>query len=1087
MILVIQICFFRNCLLSSKYFKPIMFMKTTLRAFLALSVIFLLAFIQPANATIRTFQFSGTTIGFDGSTAGLAMSATLVYDDASTPVSSGNGYATYNIISFSITVGGSTSTINSGTITIEIPPAYSGSALSVSANEGQYQLTMEAPSQIFSTTALPGSLSLSGFSTNSTYIGFLNLSTGYYADYAPISAITQIFTNSIATDPSGTITGPLCAGSVISVPFSTTGTYNADNVFSAYLSNSSGVFDYTQPIIGSVTSTTSGTISATIPAGTAYATGYLINVVSSDPATTGTPNASGFTINTLPVPSLSQTAKGAVCPGTIVTYSTDAGQSNYLWGVSGFAGTDYNITGGGSGSDFITLQLLTASSQPVTVNYTNAGGCIATSPSSISTTVNLAPNVSVVSPVAVCAPATVDLTATAVTAGSDAGLTYTYFNDQAATSPVTTPTAVGNGGYYIVGTNSSTGCSSSPQSVTVTVNPLPTVTFPGTLTTQCAGNTSYTLTGGLPSGGIYTGTGVSGTNFDAAIAGVGANQLITYSYTDQNSCTNSATNTISVNPLPTLATVTQAAPVCDGSQATINLTGLMVSTSQTISYSIGSGATVTVVVLSDGNANASFPVTLSYANDYGLSLTISGISVTSGGTTCSSGPLTSNNSTPLEVSALPSANISTSSMVTAISSGNIASVDNAGTGAVYSWTISNGNITAGAGTNSITYKAGASGNVSLSVSVTGPPPTNCASVASGTLLVPITALPCPNPAIKTPWFVCASSASNKAAVAEPVQGNTYAWTISNGTIVGSATASSISYNAGAAGLVILSVKVTNASGGCTVSSGKYFILISPLPSAIIIAPASTCASSSNNIAFVPWAGPGATYAWTATNGTITGGSGTDVIAFKAPASGTVTLSATVTNISGCRSSSAGKSIVIVHAPVTPTFASIPILCKSAKAPKLPTESLNGIPGTWKPSTISTASTGTIKYVFTPASSDCATSVTVPVTVQTCKQAADVTSEQVISADTSSDSSPDVQGRIASIFPNPSVSGFTLSLKSSKKEAVEIVVMDVMGHALYHTRGEATGTYQFGGNFIKGMYFIQILYADKSKVLKAIRQ
>ena len=55
------------------------------------------------------------------------------------------------------------------------------------------------------------------------------------------------------------------------------------------------------------------------------------------------------------------------------------------------------------------------------------------------------------------------------------------------------------------------------------------------------------------------------------------------------------------------------------------------------------------------------------------------------------------------------------------------------------------------------------------------------------------------------------------------------------------------------------------------------------------------------------------------------------------------------------------------------------------------------------------------------------------------------------------------------------------------EDVEIVVMDVVGNGLYHTRGAATATYRFGGNFIKGMYFIQILYKDGTKVLKAIRQ
>src|SRR5580700_2158363 len=99
-----------------------MFMQTTLRPFLVFSAILLLSFFQPANATIRTFQFSGTTLNYDGSTPGDAMSATLVYDDASVAVSSGPGYAYYNFTSFTITVAGNTYTASSGTIGVEIPP-----------------------------------------------------------------------------------------------------------------------------------------------------------------------------------------------------------------------------------------------------------------------------------------------------------------------------------------------------------------------------------------------------------------------------------------------------------------------------------------------------------------------------------------------------------------------------------------------------------------------------------------------------------------------------------------------------------------------------------------------------------------------------------------------------------------------------------------------------------------------------------------------------------------------------------------------------------------------------------------------------
>ena len=77
-------------------------------------------------------------------------------------------------------------------------------------------------------------------------------------------------------------------------------------------------------------------------------------------------------------------------------------------------------------------------------------------------------------PAAVCAPGTVDITLPAITAGSTAGLTYTYFTDAAGTITLATPNAVGAGTYYIVGTTAA-GCASAPIPVTVTVNAAPTV------------------------------------------------------------------------------------------------------------------------------------------------------------------------------------------------------------------------------------------------------------------------------------------------------------------------------------------------------------------------------------------------------------------------------------------------------------------------------------------------------------------------------------------------------------------------------------------------------------------------------------
>lgn len=54
-----------------------------------------------------------------------------------------------------------------------------------------------------------------------------------------------------------------------------------------------------------------------------------------------------------------------------------------------------------------------------------------------------------------------------------------------------------------------------------------------------------TLSGGAPTGGTYSGAGVSGGIFDPSVAGVGSH-LITYTFTDGNGCQNSAAQTILV-------------------------------------------------------------------------------------------------------------------------------------------------------------------------------------------------------------------------------------------------------------------------------------------------------------------------------------------------------------------------------------------------------------------------------------------------------------------------------------------------------------------------------------------------------------
>jgi hypothetical protein len=97
----------------------------------------------------------------------------------------------------------------------------------------------------------------------------------------------------------------------------------------------------------------------------------------------------------------------------------------------------------------------------------------------------------------------------------------------------------------------------------------------------------------------------------------------------------------------------------------------------------------------------------------------------------------------------------------------------------------------------------------------------------------------------------------------------------------------------------VTVSGTDADG-CPFSQ-NYGLIVNcpPPPSTTITAPSTVCAVSSGHTASVPDAGPGATYVWTVTNGTITAGQGTRTLTFSAGATGPLNLNVVITNAPGC--------------------------------------------------------------------------------------------------------------------------------------------------------------------------------------------
>ncbi|WP_290839085.1 T9SS type A sorting domain-containing protein [Flavobacterium sp.] len=159
-----------------------------------------------------------------------------------------------------------------------------------------------------------------------------------------------------------------------------------------------------------------------------------------------------------------------------------------------------------------------------------------------------------------------------------------------------------------------------------------------------------------PTTGLYTDAAatVAYTGTSAFKVFAKPTSTTTYTATSQSpfGCgTESADVTVNVNPLPTLASTSQAATICQNADATINLTGMLAGSTSTVSYTINGGGTQTATsVIADGSGNASFTVNLVLGNN-GQTLAITNIQRTDLPFTCSFAPA-ANNTATLQVNAI---------------------------------------------------------------------------------------------------------------------------------------------------------------------------------------------------------------------------------------------------------------------------------------------------------------------------------------------------------------------------------------------------------------------------------------------------
>ncbi len=240
-----------------------------------------------------------------------------------------------------------------------------------------------------------------------------------------------------------------------------------------------------------------------------------------------------------PVPVITALTGTSFCAGGSVVLDAGTGDVNGLY-------TTYAWT-----PNSITTETDTASAAgSYSVTVTNANGCTANAAIPVVVTINAnpIPVITPAGPVSFCASNITPLDA----GTSDVNGTYTNYSwtPSSAITQTVTPAA---GSYTVMVTNTN-GCTGTSSPVVVTINTNPTVTLTPFANTICVTDPPFTLTGGSPSGGAYSGPGVSAGMFNPTVATVGT-WTIMYLYTDGNSCSGSATQNITVDSASCLTAI----------------------------------------------------------------------------------------------------------------------------------------------------------------------------------------------------------------------------------------------------------------------------------------------------------------------------------------------------------------------------------------------------------------------------------------------------------------------------------------------------------------------------------------------------
>jgi gliding motility-associated-like protein len=274
----------------------------------------------------------------------------------------------------------------------------------------------------------------------------------------------------------------------------------------------------------------------------------------------GCSSSASVTVAVNPLNTPTPSSNSPVCAGAALNLSVNSyTAATYTWaGPNGFSSTQQNP---------VINPVSIAATGDYTVTVSLGGSCSSSAIVSASVYSAAVPSVTSNSPI--CEGSDLTLNAQSPTALSYSWSGPGNFSSTQQNPVITAIPATGSGTYTVTVTEAG-GCTASSATL-VSINAAPALSFPAPAS-LCGDSPAVTLNMATPAGGTYSGTGVSNNWFDPAVSGTGTFTIL-YQYTDNSGCSNSASASMVVYPVPQVSISPQGISVCAGNPVQLAATG----------------------------------------------------------------------------------------------------------------------------------------------------------------------------------------------------------------------------------------------------------------------------------------------------------------------------------------------------------------------------------------------------------------------------------------------------------------------------------------------------------------------------------